>query len=270
MNTNKDMKNVHRLLVSLGIALLFSACAHEEVATYDTRDTRLNIWVGTAAGVAYESVTYNYSYAYEEGSITFYARITGMPVDHDRMFRLEVFGDDAERVAPTVRTEDFVIPANAIGGTYQLHLNTQLLPDASLFTTTVGRVHFRVSPDEVFGMGTEDYQSFTLVVKNYLAKPENWDAVPPRNDMLIYFPLSKYFGSYSRVKYQFMIEHLGLVDFQIRSSMGALPSYDEDTNTISATYAVQLQQVMQQALKDYNATHETPLTDEYGEPVTFD
>ena len=96
-----------------------------------------------------------------------------------------------------------------------------------------------------------------------------WDTVPERNDMIIYFPISKYFGSYSRVKYQFMIEHLGLIDFNIRSSMGAIPAYDEETNTISAAYAVQLQQLMQQALREYNATHDIPLTDEYGELVTF-
>ena len=249
--------------------LLLTSCSHVDVPTYDTTETRLNIWVGTTAGVVYESTTYNYSYAYEEGSVTFYAQITGMPVDYDRTFHLEAFGDDASVVAPTVRYEDFVIPAGAIGGTYALHLNTQLLPDANLFSESDGSVQFRVMPGEQFDLGTEDHQAFTVIVKNYLAKPDNWDTVPTRNDMLIYFPISKYFGTYSRVKYQFMIEHLGLIDFQIRSSMGAIPAYDEETNTISAAYAVQLQQVMQQALREYNESHDTPLTDEYGELVTF-
>ncbi len=251
------------------MAMALIGCSHQDVPTFDTHETRLNIWVGTAAGVVYESTSYNYSYAYEEGSVTFYAQISGMPVDYDRTFRLEVFGKDSAQVAPTVRREDFIIPAGAIGGTFLLHLNTQLLPDASLFTEREGSVQFRMVPNDTFAIGTEDHQSFTVIVKNYLAKPDNWDTVPTRNDMLIYFPLSKYFGSYSRVKYQFMIEHLGLIDFQIRSSMGSLPAYDEETNTISAAYAVQLQQVMQQALREYNETHDTPLTDEYGEAVTF-
>ena len=249
--------------------LMVTACSQEEVPTYDSAETQLNIWVGTAAGVVYESVTYNYSYAYEEGSVPFHAQITGMPADDDRRFRLEVTGDDAYGVAPTLRTEDYVIPAGAIGGTYALHLNTQLLPDASLFTDREGTVQVRVVASETFGIGTEDHQSFTLIVKNYLAKPDNWDAVPTRNDMLIFYPIARYFGSYSRVKYQFMIEHLGLVDFQIQASMGSLPNYVEETNTISASYAVQLQQQMQEALSEYNATHDTPLTDEYGYEVTF-
>lgn len=255
--------------VGLFLLLTLWSCSHVDVPTYDTEETRLNIWVGTAAGIVYETTSYNYSYAYEEGSVTFYAQITGLPVDHDRTFRLEVFGEDSAAVAPTVRSEDFVIPAGAIGGTYELHLNTQLLPSSDLFTEHDGKVQFRVRPSEEFMLGTENHQAFTVIVKNYLAKPDNWDTVPERNDMIIYFPISKYFGTYSRVKYQFMIEHLGLIDFNIRSSMGAIPAYDEETNTISASYAVQLQQLMQRALREYNATHATPLTDEYGELVTF-
>jgi hypothetical protein len=79
--------------------------------------------------------------------------------------------------------------------------------------------------------------------------------------------LSKYFGTYSRVKYQFMIEHLGLIDFEI--NYNAQTSYDETTNVVSAAYAVYLQQCVQQALEAYNNTHDTPLMDEYGVPVTF-
>ncbi len=249
--------------------LASSACQHQEVPTYHTDLTQLNIWVGTASGIVYDHVTYNYSYAYEEGAVTFYAEITGMPAHHDRTFQLEVTGPDAETVAPTVRTEEYTIPAGAIGGTFQVHFNTQRLPHADLFTTSDGVVQFRMVQNSDFDIGTENHQVFTVQVKNYLAKPDNWDSVPVRNDMLIFLPLSRYFGSYSRVKYQFMIEHLGLVDFYIQTSMGSLPAYNEETNTISAAYAVQLQQQIQLDLAQYNATHDSPLTDEFGQLVTF-
>ena len=256
-----------------GVGLLFClfiiSCSQESVPTYDTNESHLNIWVGTAAGIVYESVSYNYSYAYEEGSVTFYAQITGMPADHDRTFRLEPFGPAAAQVAPSVRDEDFVIKAGAIGGTYQLHFNTQLLPDPTLFSEKEDTVLFRMVPNDEFELGTEKHQEFTIIVKNFLSKPDNWDRVPTRNDMLIFKPLKDFFGDYSRVKYQFMIQVLGLIDFQIQASMGSLPSYVEETNTVSATYANQLVQKMQQALAEYNATHDTPLTDEYGYPVTF-
>ena len=105
-------------------------------------------------------------------------------------------------------------------------------------------------------------QTFKVILKSYLAKPDNWDnANFPR------IPLSKYFGTYSRVKYQFMIEVLGLIDFEI--NYNTQTAYDETLNVISAVYAVHLQQVMQRALNEYNESHDEPLTDEFGLPITF-
>ena len=77
------------------LLLLLAACNHEEVSLYDTERTALNIWVGNQAGVVYDHATYNYSYAYEEGSVTFYAQLSGMPAEVDRTFRLEAFGGDS-------------------------------------------------------------------------------------------------------------------------------------------------------------------------------
>ena len=157
--------------------------------------------------------TENVSYAYEEGGVTFYAQVSGVVTDYDRTFRLEVFGKDSALVAPTVRTEDYVIPAGSVGGTYKVYFNTQKLANKDLFSESDGEVHFRVVPTDAFSIGTEKHQQFKVVLKNYLAKPANWDSANyPR------VALSKYFGSYSRVKYQFMIEHIGLIDFDINFS----------------------------------------------------
>ncbi|MBQ8463858.1 MAG: DUF4843 domain-containing protein [Prevotella sp.] len=239
----------------------FTSCEHEEVDTFDTSFTALNIWVGNAAAV-YESTTYNYSYAYGEGSVTFYAQISGVPADHDRTFTLEAFGGDSALVVPTVRTEEYVLPAGAISGTYQVHFNAQHLSSPDLFTQEDGHISFRVKENTEFAPGTTGRQTFSVVLKNYLAKPDSWDSAN--------YPqvaLSRYFGIYSRVKYQFMIETLGLVDFTI--NYNATTAINTETNVVSASYAVYLQQVMQRALNEYNATHDTPLTDETGVPVTF-
>ncbi len=244
------------------MAAMLASCTHEEISTYDPDRTGLDIWVGNAAGAVFESTTYNYSYAYEEGAVTFYAQISGVPADHDRTFHLEPFGGDYDLMANTVRTEDYIIPAGAIGGTYQVYFNSQALSSPSLFTTKDGHINFRVVPNDEFQLGTENHQQFTVVLKNYLAKPDNWDAANfPR------IPLSKYFGTYSRVKYQFMIEHLGLVDFEI--NYNTQTAYDEELNVVSVAYAIHLQQLMQRALNEYNETHDEPLADEFGNPVTF-
>lgn len=258
MNLHKCINKVLPLL-----SLLFLAgCEKQEVSTFDTSYTSLDIWVGTAAGAVYESATYNYSYAYEEGGVTFYAQISGMPADHDRTFRLEPFGGDSATMANTIRTEDYVIPAGMTGGEYKVFFNTQKLTDPGLFKDRDGVISFRVVPNPDFALGTENHQKFTVVLKNYLAKPSNWDSANfPR------VALSKYFGPYSRVKYQFMIEVLGMKDFDINYNVQT--SYNEETNVISVAYAVHLQQVMQRALIEYNETHDIPLTDEFGVVINF-
>ena len=256
------MKRIPFIPSCLLLLAILSGCKKEEVSTYDTSYTALNIWVGTSVGAVYESATYNYSYAYEEGSVTFYAQISGMPVGYDRTFRLEPFGGDSAIMANTVRTEDYVIPAGAIGGTYKVYFNTQKLSDPTFFSTEDGCIYFRMADNNAFSIGSEKHQTFKVILKNYLAKPDNWDSANfPRQ------PLSKYFGDYSRIKYQFMIEHLGLKDFEI--NYNTQTSYNEETNVISTSYAIYLLQVMQRALNEYNATHDTPLTDEFGNPVVF-
>lgn len=238
------------------------ACQKEEVMKFDSSMSGLNIWVGTSTGSIYEETTYNYSYAIEEGSITFYTRVYGVPTEYDRTFRLEPFGEDISQIIPTIRTEEYVIPAGAISGEYKVYFNSQKLPSEDLFSEIDGKVSFRMVKNNNFETGAENMQSFTVVLRNRIAKPNNWDSA---NYPLV--ALSKYFGTYSKVKYQFMIEHIGLIDFII--SYSAATSIDEATNTISPAYAVYLQQMMQQKLIEYNTTHDYPLTDENGNPVIF-
>ena len=259
------MKRRYDAVVWLGAlcAMLATACQKEEVQTYDVSRTGLNIWVGTSVGAVYDAVSYNYSYAYEEGSITFYARVNGVPASYDRTFALEAYGDCYDQVSPTIRKEVYTIPAGAVFGTYEVHFNSLLLPSPELFTTEDGTIHFRVVPNETFMLGAENMQSFTVTLRNRLAKPDNWDAANYPQ-----VPLSKYFGTYSRTKYQFMIEVIGLVDFKI--SYFASTAIEEATNTISPAYAVYLQQLMQEKLAEYNASHDEPLTDENGEKITFE
>ena len=107
--------------------------------------------------------------------------------------------------------------------------------------------------NNTFQTGAGELSALTIVLKNYLAKPAEWDAaVYPR------MAYAGIFGVYSRVKYQFMIQILGMT----------VP-YDEAANTVSYNYALFLADKMRQALDDYNATHATPLTDETGTVVTF-
>ena len=256
------MKKVIQYSLCMLCLMATTACEKDEIMKFDPTMAGLNIWVGTSGGAIYEETTYNYSYALEEGSVTFYARIYGVPADYDRTFTLEPFGEDIDQIIPTIRTEEYVMPAGATSGEYKVYFNSKNLPSADLFTEDDGVVSFRMKENDNFSTGAEGMQSFTIVLRNRIAKPSNWDSA---NYPLV--ALSKYFGAYSQVKYQFMIEHIGLIDFIITYS--ASTSIDEATNTVSTAYAVYLQQMMQQKLAEYNATHEQPLTDENGIEVTF-
>lgn len=242
--------------------IIVTSCQKEDIMKFDSEMAGLNIWVGTSAGSIYEETTYNYSYAIEEGSVTFYARVYGVPAEHDRTFTLEPFGENIEQIVPTIRVEEYVMPAGEVSGEYKVYFNSKNLASEDLFSESDGKVSFRMVDNEHFETGTENMQSFTVVLRNRIAKPDNWDSANYPS-----VALSKYFGTYSRVKYQFMIEHLGLRDFIISHS--ASTSIDETTNTVSTAYAVFLQQLMQQKLAEYNETHEKPLTDENGDPIIF-
>ena len=122
------MKHTIKFTLCLLGLMATAACQKIEVPTYDVSRTGLNIWVGTSAGSIYDQVAYNFSYAYEEGTITFYARINGMPADRDRTFKLEPYGDMLDSVAATIRAEEYVIPAGAVQGEYEVHFLSKMLP----------------------------------------------------------------------------------------------------------------------------------------------
>ena len=69
------MKHTIKFTLCLLGLMATAACQKIEVPTYDVSRTGLNIWVGTSAGSIYDQVAYNFSYAYEEGSVTFYATL---------------------------------------------------------------------------------------------------------------------------------------------------------------------------------------------------
>lgn len=249
------------LLLLVPCCLFLSSCSKEEVSFYDTENTSLNIWLGTA-GIAVDSVIYNYSYSVDMGFLTFHARVAGMPVDRDRTFELEPFDGDIAQAEGSYFLRTYTIPAGEVQIQDTIFFDTSKLRNPSSFSTSDGRIYFRMKENTEFQTGAGERSQLKVVLKNYLAKPAEWDAAT--------YPMMAYlgiFGEYSRVKYQFMIQVLGMMDFHI-DYRASLP-YDEANNTVSYNYALYLANKLRQALDEYNATHSTPLTDETGTVVTF-
>jgi hypothetical protein len=254
------MKKLIYTLSTLLAALTLGSCSSEGIDRFDTDYKALNIWFGSASVVS-EQTTYNYSYTSGEKGITFYARITGTPTDYDRTFTLEAYEGDITEAGSSYRVEDYVIPAGETTGTFTIYFDSSKLPSESSFAEE-GELYFRVKANDEFSTGADGLNTLHVILRNYLSKPDDWDSAS-----YPYRAYSYYFGSYSKTKYRFMIEETGLIDFRINLTTST--PYDATENIISTAYASYLKQVMQIALDEYNNTHDTPLTDENGDLVTF-
>ncbi len=250
----------HIIMLAAFTALACS-CTKEKVDLYDVTLSALNIWAGTE-NIPVDSITYNYSYTVDKGYIVFYARVSGVPVDHDRTFSLEAVSGNLSEAEGSYELGTYTIPAGEVQMKDTIFFDTSKLKNPSSFTVNDGILVLQMKPNDSFVAGAEELSQLHIILKNYLAKPDEWDSA--------IFPLMPYvrsFGEYSKVKYQFMIQTLGMRDFHI--SYTAVTPYDSQTNTISYNYASYLADRMKQALAEYNATHDTPLTDETGALVTF-
>lgn len=255
----------NRVIKALAVAGILTAtlasCSKNEYPEFDASYSALNIWFGTES-VPQDSITYNYSYTLGEKTLHFYARPAGVLSGQDRTFQLEAYDGDLEEAEGCYSLGEYTVKAGATTSEFDITFDTSKLKNAQSFTDKDGHLKLRLKSNDVFQPGAKELQTLTVVLKNYLDKPANWEAAT--------YPmmaLSRYFGDYSKVKYQFMIQELDMVDFKVNYNTSV--RYDEDTNTISSNYASYLASKMKLALEEYNNTHDTPLTDETGKIVTF-
>lgn len=244
-------------LMMLGL----TSCEENETPLYDVNRSALNIWLG-AENYPEDSITYNYSYAMGEDSIMFYARVSGLYADHDRTFTLEVEKGSVDEAEGSFRTGVYTIPAGETLVKCAIYFDTSKLKDSNSFTEKDGFLCFRMTPNDEFMEGSEELSKLNIVLKNYLAQPDNWDKASSP-----YLTLGYVFGEYSREKYQFMIDVLDMMEFSINQN--ATKPYDEESNEISLNYANYLRDKLENALNEYNATHDEPLKDASGALITF-
>lgn len=257
------MKTVRISILSLAAAFALTACSTDEVERFDPAYEALNIGFGSASDLTQEA-TFNYSETSGERAVTFYARVTGKAADYDRTFTLEAVDGDLAKTAGSYRFDTYVMPAGEVSGEYSIYFDPAGLPDPDAFVAEDGELVLRVAANDMFMPGALNQNELRFTLRNSLAKPENWDA-----DAGLYRPLSRYFGDYSTVKFQFMIEHGCPIKFRVNYMQGVPTLIDGETTVMSESYANYLKQSLQLALEEYNATHDTPLCDSVGNPISF-
>lgn len=254
------MKTAKYLIPALMMCAMLTGCEKEDIDRFSPEYSALNIWLGSS-NIPLDEQIYNYSYSIGEKAVPFYVRVSGLAADVDRTFTLEAVSGSLAEANGSYRTETYTIPAGATEAEFELYFDSSKLAPGA-FADKDGEIVFRMADNDSFRTGAKELSALKFVLRNYLSRPDDWDSAT-----FPYRAYSLYFGAYSEVKYKFMIEVTGLVDFRIHYNQSQ--PYDEAANTISTAYATYLQQLLRIELNKYNSTHDTPLCDDLGEPITF-
>jgi len=175
--------------------------------------------------------------------------------EYDMMISLEVMGvtESRDRVVnivvdqsgTTANTSQFSFPAAVTipSGSFNATFPVTLKRTADLQNQGV-RLTIKVFESTDFKVGVREESRVIFKWNDILLRPNNWA------------DLVEFFGEFSLVKYRFMLNTLGISDF--------------NKNTMSWAQLMNYKIQLQNALSEYNAANPgNPLTDEYNNPVTF-
>ena len=240
MNT----KHFYSILCALGLLCVFcTACSSDEDFFYqDEPRVRLvgdKIWAVGTDSVTFSFVAYPADFT--QMTIDVDAEIMGETADRDRTVNLVVdnaltTASASQYTVPTTVT----VPAGQARGTFPVVIKR----DASLEKKAV-RLYLKVGESVDFKPGVNEENHIVFIWSDVLSRPTNWSELEP------------FFGTYSNVKYRFMLENAGGVS-------------EFSTDTMSWAQLNSFRIRFQNALNDYNAAHPGhPLTDENGNLVSF-
>lgn len=247
---------MQKVLFLICCLALFS-CAKNDELYYPKQKHGLNIWLGSTNSPL-DSLTYNFAYVLAgRDSVVFNYRIAGYPLDEDTEFELEAVSGDTSLVHYSLGR--YTIKAGQHEGKGAIYIEKPA--GYSEFAGSNGKIFFRMKANKVFQPGVDELGQLHITFKNYIAKPDNWDIAPPS-----YMRLSQYFGTYSDVKYGFIIQTTGMVDFKVLVSNS--PNPNQEPNTITSIHASALKLECKVALQEHNAQHGI-LYDENNNQVVF-
>lgn len=258
------MKTFSFSILSVAAALTLAACSSEDIDRYDASYVAINIGFGNESTLT-QTTAFNYSESSTERPVTFYARISGTPVDYDRAFTLEAVDGDITQAGTSYRFDSYVIPAGEVSGEYTIYFDPAGLSSPAAFADEEGELVFRVAANENFVLGAKDQNELRFTLRNSLTMPDEWYTVSTYS----HYALSRYFGDYSPEKFRFMLENGCPVNFQVSYSQATPTTVEGNITILSSSYATYLQQSLQIALAEYNRTHDTPLCDSLGNPISF-
>ncbi|TKC08598.1 DUF4843 domain-containing protein [Pedobacter frigoris] len=232
------------MIYAVGFLFLMSSCEKAKELRYDNELSTLNIWLGANLQMQ-DSLVYNYAFKSlnESDTIKFSVRLSGLPGNQDREFKLKAISGDLDRVKEGVHYvfPKYILKANTYEGVFPI-----LIKRSADFKNKEARVVFALSENESFKKGVREQSSMKVILKEEFSKPANWDVEP-----YPYTRLSTFFGAYSNVKFQFITTVIGRIPtFRVRSAGVPVPP-DE----VYYTQAQYWQSRCKLELAKYNAEH---------------
>ena len=194
------------IFMCLATLLCLEACKENERQLFALNEDFLNIWFGGVELTSRtDSTVYNYYYrplTLEYDSVMFNVRVAGMPSAVDRTFELEAVEGDLDQVIAGEHyvVKPYVIPQGEVSGIFPIYLKS-----TDDFKNSSFKVVFAVREKDGFRGGAREYARLYLIVEDMEKKPFYWE-----EDLETYQPLSKFWGTYSAVKYRFMTQVIGV------------------------------------------------------------
>jgi hypothetical protein len=238
-------RNYIFIIAACVAALLLPACENDGFTWGDTTFARVEGPATWTLGTDSLQFTFSVQPA-DMTEFVVEAEIVVMGKASGRARRVDLVADPARTTATAglhyAMPASVTIPAGETRAAFPVTLYR-----ATDLTATEARLHVEIAATGDIGPGVNEWNSLAIRWNDMISRPLNWDA------------LYEFFGTYSEVKYRFIISTLGVARF----------TYG-DTDGMSWGVMNNYRLVLVEALARYNAGHPTaPLTDENNQLVTF-
>lgn len=242
-------------ILSLLFVLLLSSCA-KDLEPYQNQPQVY--FFERAADLTSTRIT-NKSYSFFQlpptivkDTLKIKVKTMGFPTEYDRVVRGKALVDGTTAVEGLhFDFIDGIVKAGQVEGL----LSLLVYRTADIKSRSV-QLNMTLAETKDFKAGVVEDNFFSVTWSDNLVKPANWDG---------FISLSSFFGDYSTVKYQFIYDVLGILNFPLQQS-GREPLKEGE---YSSGMMMDFKRRLKEALIQYNSTHNTPLTNENGVLVTF-
>lgn len=176
-------------------------------------------------------------------------KIMGKTAATDRTF----YAEPAALTTNAIPKTDYELLPGTVKANEMMGTLPVILHRTAEMKTVIKEMTIKIADRGDFKTGPQENSSFKLIWNDDYLKPDNWDTFPG---------VGQSFGTYSVVKYKFIIDVLGLSQFPLQTA-GYNPAQYSNAQMLD------FKAILKNALLDYNNTHATPLRDEFGLAITF-